>query len=41
MDSDKLMYLILEPKRLNGETFEQYKERRSYANKMIKKYINR
>ena len=41
MDSDKLMALLLEPKRLLNETYEQYKERRAYANKMIKKYINR
>ena len=30
----------LNPKRLENETFEEYKERRKYANKAVKKRLN-
>lgn len=33
--------MMLVNKRLEGESFEVYKERRAFANKMLKKYLNR
>lgn len=38
---DNMTNQLLNPKRIDNETFEQYKERRKYANKAIKKYLKR
>lgn len=35
------MDLMLTNKRLEGESYETYKERLRFANKMLKKYLNR
>lgn len=39
--SEAVYSLILTAKRMDGETFEMYKERRTYANKMLKKYLKK
>lgn len=37
----QVMDLMLSNKRMEGESFKDYKERRTFANKMIKKYLNK
>ena len=41
LTESQMMDLMLNNKRLPNESFSEYKERRSFTNKMIKKYLNR
>jgi 3-deoxy-D-manno-octulosonic-acid transferase len=41
LTESQMMDLMLSNKRIEGESFKDYKERRTFANKMIKKYLNK